>query len=90
MFDLRKKWPTRPFTHAPDCPILRADPSVEIPWSEMERGHWQAECRCGKEHFHEAPADRRTRLDPLDRPPSATRRNASTGARPIPLSFERS
>ena len=39
MFDLRKKGPTRPFTHAPDCPILRADPSVEIPWSEMEPGH---------------------------------------------------
>jgi hypothetical protein len=66
MFGLRKRGPTRPFAHADDCKIVKADPSVVIPWSEVESGHWQAECRCGKEHFHEAPADRRTRLDPLD------------------------
>ena len=90
MFDLRKKGPTRPFTHAPDCPILRADPSVEIPWSEMERGHWQAECRCGKETFMRRPPTVVLGLTRMTRPPSATRRNASTGARPIPLSFERS
>jgi hypothetical protein len=62
----RKKGPTRPFAHADDCKIVKADPDVEIPWQEIERGYWQAECRCGKEYFHEAPADRRTRLDPLD------------------------
>src|SRR6266550_3830385 len=66
MFGLSKKGPTQPFVHADDCKILKAEPGVVIPWSEVETGHWQAECRCGKEHFHEAPADRRTRLDPLD------------------------
>jgi hypothetical protein len=66
MFDFKKKGPTRPFVHADNCKIVKADPSVEISWQEIERGHWQAECRCGKEYFHEAPADRRTRLDPLD------------------------
>jgi hypothetical protein len=45
---------------------MKADPGVEIPWSEVESGHWRAECHCGIEHFHEAPADRRARLDPLD------------------------
>jgi hypothetical protein len=45
---------------------VKADPGVEIPWSEVESGHWRAECQCGIEHFHEAPADRRARLDPLD------------------------
>ena len=31
MFDLRKKGPTRPFTHAPDCPILRDGPQRRDP-----------------------------------------------------------
>ena len=66
MFDRRKKGPSRAFTHAPDCKIMAADPTTEITWSEVETGHWRAECRCGIEHFHEAPADRRVRLDPLD------------------------
>jgi hypothetical protein len=71
MFDLRKKGPTRPFAHAYDCKIMKADPTTEIPWPEVGTGHWQAECQCGIEHFHEAPADRRSRLDPLD--PSTSR-----------------
>ena len=66
MFDLRKKGPTRPFTHAPDCPILRADPSVEIPWSEVESGHWRAARVCGSQDVYEEPADRRAPLDRLD------------------------
>jgi hypothetical protein len=45
---------------------LAADPNVEIPWQEVETGHWVAECQCGKEHQHEPPADRRVRLDPYD------------------------
>jgi hypothetical protein len=67
MLGRRKKGPTRPFGHTDDCKIVKADPGVEIPWQEVETGHWVAECQCGKEHHHEAPdADRRTRLDPLD------------------------
>jgi hypothetical protein len=62
----RKKGPTRPFAHAENCAIVRADPNVKIPWQEVESGHWVAECQCGKEHRHEPPADRRVRLDPLD------------------------
>jgi hypothetical protein len=30
MFALRKKGPTRPFAHADDCKIVKADPGVEI------------------------------------------------------------
>jgi hypothetical protein len=66
MFGLKKKGPTRPFSHATDCKILKADPGVEIPWQEMETGLWIAECQCGKEYHREAPADGRVRLDPLD------------------------
>jgi hypothetical protein len=40
MFGRRKKGPTQPFAHADDCKILKADPGVEIPWSEVESGHW--------------------------------------------------
>ncbi len=40
MFDFKtKRGPTRPFTHASDCKILKADPGVEIPWQEVETGH---------------------------------------------------
>jgi hypothetical protein len=66
MFGLRKTGPTRPFAHAYDCRIVKADPGVEILWSEVESGHWQAVCECGSEDVYEEPADRRARLDPLD------------------------
>jgi hypothetical protein len=86
MFGLtKKKGPTRPFMHASDCKILAADPGVEIPWQEVETGHWVAECQCGKEHERVA-ADRRVRHNPYTHPPSATRPSASTGTRPIPRS----
>jgi hypothetical protein len=61
-----KKGPTRVFTHAYDCRIVKADPGVKIPWSEVESGHWQAVCSCGTEDVYELPADHRARLDPLD------------------------
>ena len=66
-----RKGPSRPFTHTPDCKIMKADPTTEIPWQEVERGRWQAICQCGEEYVHERPADRRSRLDPLD--PSTSR-----------------
>jgi hypothetical protein len=62
----RKKGPIRPFAHADNCKIMKADPTTKIPWSDVESGHWRAECQCGIEHFHEASAYRRARLDPLD------------------------
>lgn len=64
MFHRTKKGPDRPFVHSDGCKILAADPSVQIEWSEIERGHWQAVCVCGKD-YHE-PAGDRVRLDPLD------------------------
>jgi hypothetical protein len=63
MFGLRKRGPTRPFAHADDCRIVRADPGVEIPWSEVEAGHLQRTCTGGTEDFVEPVADR-VRLDP--------------------------
>jgi hypothetical protein len=46
MFGLKKKSPTLPFTHADNCKILRADPTVQIPWSDVETGHWRTVCQC--------------------------------------------
>jgi hypothetical protein len=66
MFGLKKRGPTRPFTHADECKILKSDPGVEIEWSEIERGHWVAVCQCGEEHYREPPTDGRARLDPYD------------------------
>jgi len=66
MFGLKKRGPTRPFTHADNCKILKADPTVQIQWSEVETGHWRAVCQCGSEDVYEESADRRARLDPYD------------------------
>lgn len=49
MFGLKKRGPTRPFTHADNCKILEADPTIQIQWSEVETGHWRAVCQCGSE-----------------------------------------
>ena len=84
MFGL-KRGPTRPFTHAESCKILKADPGVEIKWSEVETGHWRGVCQCGSEDVYEKP-DRRVRLDPMTHPPSATRASVSTVPRAILLS----
>jgi hypothetical protein len=66
MFGVReRKGPSRPFTHTDDCVIVKADPGVAIEWQQVERGRWEARCRCGVEYFREQPAGRR-RLDPLD------------------------
>jgi hypothetical protein len=45
---------------------LKADPTIQIQWSEVESGHWRAVYQCGSEDVYEEPADRRVRLDPLD------------------------
>ena len=65
MFGLKKKGPTQPFTHADDCKIVKADPTVQIEWSEVERGHWREVCVCGTEDHYE-PVAARVRLDPYD------------------------
>jgi hypothetical protein len=57
--------PARPFSHADGCKILAADPGVQIEWSEIERGHWVATCRCGEEHYRE-PEPAGVRNDPYD------------------------
>jgi len=61
----RKKGPTKPFTHSDDCAILKADPNVEIPWSEIRRGVWKAKCVCGFECHNDPVTDDRVRNDPL-------------------------
>jgi hypothetical protein len=66
----RNEPPSRPFAHDPDCRIVKADPSVEIPWSRLEYGRWRRECVCGAEGWSE-PAAERVRQDPLD--PSTAR-----------------
>ena len=62
----KKRGPTQAFTHTPDCKIMRADPTTQIPWQEIETNYWVAECVCGKEYWRELPTDRRVRLDPRD------------------------
>jgi hypothetical protein len=66
MFGRRKKGPDKTFVHSEDCRILAADPDVEIPWNEVEAGHWRAECLCTIEYYNEPFVDDRVRLDPLD------------------------
>lgn len=61
-----KKGPDRPFQHAEDCKIVHADPGVEIPWSEIRRGVWEASCVCGVQYHHDPVADSRVRLSPFD------------------------
>jgi hypothetical protein len=66
-FGRRKKGPGRPFTHADDCKILKADPDVSIQWSEVESGHWRAVCQCGAEDAWERDTgSHRARLNPCD------------------------
>jgi len=65
MLGLRKKGPDEPFGHADDCKIVRADPDVQIPWSEIRRGVWEARCVCGVQYHHDPITDDRVRNDPL-------------------------
>jgi hypothetical protein len=67
MFSKRSRHglPARPFSHADGCKILAADPGVQIEWSEIRAGVWEAVCQCGKQSHYE-PAPARIRLDPLD------------------------
>ena len=62
----RKKGPDEPFAHADDCKIVHADPGVQIPWSEIRRGVWEARCVCGVQYHHDPIADSRVRLSPFD------------------------
>jgi hypothetical protein len=40
--------PDGPFSHSDDCRIVGADPDVELPWSEVEAGHWTRTCVCSE------------------------------------------
>jgi hypothetical protein len=48
-----------------DCRIWKTGPGVQIPWSEIRRGVWEAVCVCGKQYHHEPVGDDRVRNDPL-------------------------
>ena len=48
------------------CPIIRADPSFQPEWQEVETSHGRRECQCYAEDHWEAAVDRRPRLDSLD------------------------
>jgi hypothetical protein len=61
----KKKGPNEPFAHADDCKIVHSDPDVQIPWSEIRRGVWEARCVCGVQYHHEPIVDDRVRNDPL-------------------------
>jgi hypothetical protein len=61
----KKRAPNKSFMHTDDCRVLAADPTVSIPWNEVEPRHWQATCQCGVQHSYEPVGDR-VRLDPLD------------------------
>jgi hypothetical protein len=65
MMRRRKKGPEKAFSHAEDCKIQAADPSISIPWNEVRTGYWEARCVCGVEGWH-APVADRVRSDPLD------------------------
>jgi hypothetical protein len=62
----RRKAPSKSVNHQEGCPIVKADPGVEIPWSYDGDGLWRAECVCTTEYFREPTTDSRVRLDPFD------------------------
>jgi quinol monooxygenase YgiN len=66
MFDLRKNGPTRPFAHAYDCRIVRADPGVEIladsPTKELEAGAASELLGIARFKFHEGKLEEYKRL----------------------------
>jgi hypothetical protein len=66
MFGLKRKSPSKPFIHADDCRILKADPDIEITWNYLGDGFWKAECVCTYETYVEPAGDDRVRLDPRD------------------------
>ena len=66
MLRRKRKPPSKPFIHADDCRVLKADPDVEIPWNYLGDGSWRAECVCTFEIYVEPAVDDRVRLDPLD------------------------
>jgi len=84
MSSRKERGPTRPFMHTPDCKIMKADPTTEIKWQEVETGLWVAECRCGKEYERERPRTSVFGSTPWTRPPSAISADVSSGTRPIP------
>ena len=66
MFNRKRTPPSKPFIHADDCRVLKADPDVPIPWNYVGDGSWRAECVCTFEIYVEPAVDERVRLDPLD------------------------
>jgi hypothetical protein len=62
----KRKPPSKLFIHEEGCPILKADPSTEVPWNYLGDGFWRAECVCTFETFTEPIVDDRMRLDPRD------------------------
>ena len=36
---------------------MHADPEVQIPWSEIRRGVWEAVCVCGVPYHHDPITD---------------------------------
>jgi hypothetical protein len=67
MFGKRKKPPDTkiPFSHAPDCPIVRADPGYQPQWEEAEEdGGWRRICQCGSETVYVTDAGKT--IDPYD------------------------
>ena len=90
MFRRKRTPPSKPFIHAEDCRILKADPDAEVQWNYEGDGFWRAECVCTFETFREPLVDDRVRLDPRD---PATARHlgqceyASAEADPAALKF---
>jgi hypothetical protein len=51
--------------HGPDCKIVVADPGMQPPWNQIERGLWRRECQCSFEYWRE-PVPDHCRQDPYD------------------------
>jgi hypothetical protein len=81
----RRRGLAKAFEHADDCKILKADPGVEIEWSEIETGYWVTQRMCGKEYHRDPSPTGVFGSTPMTRPPSATRASANTATRSIPL-----
>ena len=75
----KKGGPTRPFSHATHCKILKADPGVEIPWQEIETGLGSRSACAGRSTIASRSLMAVSGSTRSTRRPSATRQRAISG-----------
>jgi hypothetical protein len=79
VFDLRKKGPTRPFAHADNCKLVKAEPVVETRGRRSKVDIGRQSASAGPRTTTRGPPTVVLGSTPLTRPPSATRGVRASG-----------